>query len=103
MRTVRSASAWSLARSSHPALVGRRARVALKALAQIGDQLVVGHELPIVVGNFVRRERLEAFRRRHVDARRERAEAALLLPGQEPCEIELGGIGMWRILEDDPR
>src|SRR6476646_877522 len=48
------------------------------------------------------RERLQAFRRLHVDARRERAEAALLLPGQEPCEIELGGIGMWRILEDAP-
>src|SRR6266446_554878 len=93
---------WDRPRGGHhlTALVGRRAGVTLKALAQIGDQLVVGHELAIVVGDLVRRERLEAFRGRHVDARRERAEATLLLPGQEPCEIKLRGIGMRRILED---
>src|SRR5712671_553769 len=87
-------------RSSHPALVDRRAGIGLEALAQIGDQLVVGHELPIAVGDLVGRERLEAFRRRHVDARRERAEAALLLLGEEPGEIELRRIGMRRALED---
>jgi len=65
----------------------------------LGDQLVVGHELPIVVGKLVRRERLEAFGRAARRRSRERAEAALLLLGQEPCEIELRGIGMRRILE----
>jgi hypothetical protein len=57
--------------SSDPAPVDRRPGIALKALAQIGDQLVVGYELPIIVGDLVRRERLKAFRRGHVDARRE--------------------------------
>ena len=55
--------------SSHPAPVDRRPSIPLKALSQFGDQLVVGHELPIVVGDLVGRERLEAFRRRDVDAR----------------------------------
>jgi hypothetical protein len=56
----------SAAHLTPPLLTG--GPVTLKALAQIGDQVVVSHELPIVAGNFVRRERLEAFRRRHVDA-----------------------------------
>src|SRR5262245_65861946 len=45
--------------SPYPALVDRRAGVSLHSLAQIGDQPLVGHELPIVVRHLVRRERLE--------------------------------------------
>src|SRR5262245_56766479 len=71
------ASLLAAAPSSHPALVDRRPGVGLEPLAQIGDQPLVGHELAIVVGDLIRAERLEAFRRRHVDARRERSEAAL--------------------------
>src|ERR1700704_1754519 len=86
--------------SSYPTLVDRRAGVALKALAQFGDQYFVDHELTIIVGNLVGSERLKAFRRRHVYAGRERAHAALLLLGEEPGEIKLRCIRMRRILED---
>lgn len=84
----------------HPALVDRRAGVAFHPLAQLGDQLVVDHELPIVVRDLVRRQRFEALGRRHVGAGRERADAALLLLGKEPGEVEFRRVGMRRVLED---
>ena len=53
---------------------------------------------PVV--DVVGRERRQAGGRRDVGARRECAVAALLLLGQIPGEIELGGVGVRRVLED---
>src|SRR5262249_49545414 len=64
---------------SNTALIDDRADVTLHALAQVDGQLVVEYELAVRVGDLVGRQRPEALRRRHVGARREGAEPALLL------------------------
>src|SRR5215207_2672670 len=73
---------------SHSTLVHRRAGVGFHPLPQRLDQLLVDHELAIVVRDLIRCQRPQALRRRHVGARGERADAALLLFRQEPGEIE---------------
>ena len=51
---------------THAAFVHDRPRKAFHPLAQAFDQLLVDHELPIVVRDLVRGQRLEAFGRRNV-------------------------------------
>src|SRR5437870_5482347 len=63
--------AMTIAALPNTTLVHDRAGITLHPLAQRFDQLVVDHEIPVVVGDLVRGQRLEALRRRDIGARRE--------------------------------
>ena len=86
--------------SANTADVADRADRGLEPLAQIGEQTLVGDETAVVVRHGVGEQRLEPRRRRHVVARRKCSDPALLLGRQHPGQIQLGDIGMRRILED---
>ena len=61
---------------THATAVDRRPRISLEALAQIGHQRRVRHELAVAVGDLVGGERLQALGRRDIGA----LERAVVLP-----------------------
>jgi|SRR6516225_2567086 len=74
--------------------------VAPEPRAQLRQPRLVRHQGPIAAVDVGGGERLEARRRGNVAARGEGAAAALLLFRQIPGEIELGRVGVRRVLED---